>query len=61
MGNRIRPQLKAVVNNRPITEETDREFLNHLRMGLLLALKEQGILNEVQFRYAGEALRRRCL
>ncbi len=48
--------LKRIDNNRKITEETDEAFLHRLQTGLLLALKEQGRLNEMQYRYAQRLL-----
>ena len=35
---------------------TERDFLFQLQRALLLALKEEGILSEEQFHYAGERL-----
>lgn len=48
--------LKAIDNDRKITKETDDEFLHQLQSGLLLALKERGHLNEMQYRHAQERL-----
>ncbi len=48
--------LERIENDRKITKETDYEFLHHLQTGLLLALKEQGRLNEIQYRHAQEKL-----
>jgi len=58
MGKRICPKLERIDHNRPISRETDRMFLHGLYSSLLLALKEQGRLNEVQYRRAVEALKR---
>lgn len=49
--------LQGIENNRNITKETDSEFLYALQSGLLLALKERGRLDEMQFRHAERALR----
>lgn len=48
--------LEAIQNNRKITKETDYEFLHQLQSGLLLALKERGCINEMQYRHAQERL-----
>lgn len=50
--------LKHIENNRRITRMSDDRFLHQLQTGLLLALKEQGILNEVQYRHAQDRLNR---
>ena len=53
--------LKSVENDRSITEEQDAEFFDLMQKAVLLALKEAGRLNEMQYRYAEEkreALRR---
>lgn len=43
-------------NDRTITPAADPEFWHHLKLGLLLALREQGILNDLQLRMARERL-----
>ena len=48
--------LEAIENDRKITKETDNEFLHQLQSGLLLALKERGRLNEMQYRHAQDRL-----
>lgn len=48
--------LEAIENDRKITRETDEAFLHQLQSGLLLALKEQGRLNEMQYRHAQDRL-----
>ncbi len=50
--------LERIDNNRPITPETDYEFLYRLQSGLLLALKENERLSEPQYRHAQEQLDR---
>ena len=52
--------LEAIENDRKITKETDYEFLYQIQSGLLLALKEQGRLNEMQYRYAQDRLNQQC-
>lgn len=48
--------LEAIENDRKITKEADYEFLHQLQSGLLLALKERGRLNEMQYRHAQDRL-----
>lgn len=50
--------LERVEHNRRITWETDGPFLYRLQVGLLLALKEQGRLSEMQYRHAQDRLDR---
>lgn len=50
--------LERIDHNRRITRETDHSFLYRLQGGLLLALKEQGQLNEMQYRQARDRLDR---
>lgn len=50
-------ELIRIDNDRVITKEEDDEFLYTLQNGLLLALKERGRLNEMQYRHAEEKLR----
>lgn len=50
--------LEKIEHNRKITRELDEPFLHRLQSGLLLALKEQGRLNEMQYRHAQERLDR---
>lgn len=50
--------LDKIEYNRKITRELDELFLHRLQSGLLLALKEQGRLNELQYRHAQERLDR---
>lgn len=50
-------ELQRIDNDHKITKDTDDEFLYHLQNGLLLALKEQGRLNAMQYRYAEERLK----
>lgn len=49
-------QLQRIENDRPIKKETDYEFLYTLQNALLLALKEQGRLTQMQYRHAEERL-----
>lgn len=50
--------LERIENDRQITRESDAPFLHRLQSGLLLALKEQGQLSEMQYRRAQERLDR---
>lgn len=50
--------LEQIEHNRKITREGDHAFLYRLQGGLLLALKERGRLNEMQYRRAQERLDR---
>ncbi len=50
--------LERIEHNHRITRETDHAFLYRLQGGLLLALKEQGRLNEMQYRQARDRLDR---
>lgn len=47
-------ELNSIANNHQITKDTDNAFLFHLQGSILLALKEQGKLNLIQYRYAEE-------
>ena len=49
--------LLKIENERKIRKDTDFEFLYALECGMLQALKEQGRLNEMQFRTAEMNLR----
>ena len=52
-----RAVLRSVENDRRITEEQDAEFFYLLQNAILLALKEAGRLNEMQYSYAEENLK----
>ena len=45
-----------VDNTRIITKQTDSEFYFEFQRGVLLSLKEQGVLTETQFKCAENAL-----
>ena len=49
--------LLQIENDREISPETDVEFFDALWRGLLLALKEDGFMNEAQLRRAEEKIR----
>ena len=46
-----------VENDRSITRQTDAEFYFEFQRGVLLSLKEQGALTQMQFKYAQDALK----
>ena len=51
-------RLLGVENNREITKETDSQFLFEYQRAILLELKDKGVLNEIQCRYAEEKLKK---
>lgn len=51
-------KLEQILQDHPITPETDAVFLFHLKKALLLALKEQGQLSAMQCRAACDRLER---
>ena len=53
-------RLEQIRGGRAVTEETDPEFWFHIQRAVLLALKDYGILSEVQLPYAEEMLRQQC-
>ena len=50
--------LLGIENDRDITEETDSQFLFEYQRAILLELKDKGVLNEIQYRYAEEKLKK---
>lgn len=50
--------LESIENDRKITKEADYDFLHQLQSGLLLALKERGRINEMQYCHAQNRLNR---
>ena len=52
------PALQRIGNNDAITNETNPDFLYHLKYSLLLALLERGRLDAIQYRRAEEALKK---
>ena len=52
-----RARLVRIEHDREITKETDSRFLFEYQRAILLSLKEGGVLNEAQYRYAEEKLR----
>ena len=51
-------RLLGVENDREITKETDSQFLFEYQRAILLELKDRGVLNEIQYRYAEEKLKK---
>jgi len=51
-------RLLGVENDREITKETDSQFLFEYQRAILLELKDKGVLNEIQYRYAEEKLKK---
>ena len=47
-------KLQRIDNNEEITPVRNYEFLYHLQGALLLALRERGRLNAMQYQYAEE-------
>ena len=54
---RERARLAGVDYGRRITKETDGQFLFVYQRAVLLALKDSGVLDEAQYRYAEEKLK----
>lgn len=53
--------LQRIEHDRKITWESDRQFLLEYQRLILLALRDGGILNEIQYQYAEQNLKqRRC-
>ena len=47
---------EAVIREETVTAEQSFAFVQNLESGLLLALKEEGYLNETQYQYARSQL-----
>lgn len=52
--------LQKIESDRKIVWETDCEFLFEYQRAVLLALKETGTLNEMQYRCAEKRLKNQC-
>ena len=48
--------LIRIENDRPVKKETDKRFLHAVKLGLLLALREQSILTDQQLDLAMKEL-----
>ena len=59
-GGRMAEQarLRGIENDRKITRETDSQFLFEYQRAILLELKDKGVMNEIQYRYAEEKLKK---
>ena len=55
-GGGSMPKLQRIENDQRITNDDQYPFLHHLKLALLLALRERGQLNAMQHRYAEEKL-----
>lgn len=51
-------RLLGIENDRKITKETDSQFLLEYQRAILLTLKDKGVLNEIQYQYAEEKLKK---
>ena len=49
--------LLRIDHNEAITQETHYDFLYHLQNAILLALREKGKLNAMQYRHGEETLK----
>ena len=56
MASKTRIIAGKIEHNRPITPESDSQFLHHLQNSLLLALAERKLLNPIQLRAAQDSL-----
>ncbi len=56
-----RARLIRIENDREITRASDPEFWYAYQRAVLLALKDQGILDDTQYRYAEDALQKQLL
>ena len=50
--------LVGIEHDRKITKERDSQFLFEYQRAILLSLKDSGALDEVQYRYAEDKLKR---
>ena len=59
-GGRMAEQARLldIENDREITKEADSQFLFEYQRAVLLTLKDKGVLNEMQYRYAEEKLKK---
>ena len=51
-------RLLDIENDREITKETDSQLLFEYQRAVLLTLKDKGVLNEMQYRYVEEKLKK---
>lgn len=59
-GGRMAEQARLVriEDDREVTKENDSQFLFEYQQTILLELKDRGVLNEIQYRYAEEKLKK---
>lgn len=55
---RNQSRLVGIENDREITKENDSQFLFEYQRAVLLTLRDKGTLNEAQYRYAEEKLKK---
>ena len=53
-----RARLVRIENDREVTKENDGRFLFEYQRAILLELRDRRVLNEIQYRYAEEKLRK---
>ena len=54
-------ELTGISDDQPITPQSHAEFFHAFQFGVLLTLKERGILTDMQYRSAAESLlNRKC-
>lgn len=58
MGRKRFAKLTGIEQNTEINRDNAAEFLFQLETGLLLALKEEGMLTQMQYRHAESALKK---
>lgn len=57
-GMEDRARLAGIEHDHRITKETDSQFLFEYQRAILLSLKDSGALDETQYRYAEEKLKK---
>ena len=60
MRKRDQAQLVSIENDHRITRTSDPEFWFLYQRAVLLALKEMGVLNDAQYWYAEQKLKKQC-
>ena len=53
-------RLEYIEHDGPVSERTHPDFWERLQHGILLALREQDELTEMEYRHASDALGRQC-
>lgn len=52
----VKAKLQRTENDREIDRSRDRDFFYDIQRSLLISLKDEGILNETQYRWALDEL-----